>query len=286
MQQRRRREAAAASVEGFERSAGTASLFSVDKLWNYGRRLLQPRYWPELRRFAVRRLSREPLDRNTAPQAQAVTANMAISHVQAFKALGLPVSALKSFSDEEPARWSAAEMRVSTARDGMGGGADIDLLYSLCLALNAERVLETGVALGWSSLAILAAIAKQPGAILASVDLPYLGANLDDLVGLAVPNDLRALWSLRRGADRDELPQAIADCRPIDIAHYDSDKSYAGRRWAYPLIWEGLRDGGLLISDDVEDNLAFLDFATEISGKPLIVSAPHRARLVGILRKA
>jgi predicted O-methyltransferase YrrM len=248
--------------------------------------LLQPRYWPELRRFAMRRLSGKPLDQNTSPQARAVTADMAITHAQAFRALGLPASAVKSFAEEEHARSAAAQVRVSAARDGMGGGADIDLLYSLCLAFNAARVLETGVAFGWSSLAILSAIARRPGAILTSVDLPYLGANLDDLVGLAVPNDLRAGWSLRRGADRDELPQAIADIRPIDLAHYDSDKSYAGRRWAYPLIWDGLRDGGLLMSDDVEDNLAFLDFAADISVEPLIVGGPHRNRLVGILRKA
>ena len=282
----RRRRAAAASAADFGRSDGPASSLAADKLWNYGRRLLQPRYWPELRRFVMRRLSGRPLDQNTSPQAHAVTADMAITHEQAFQALGLPTAALRSFADAERTRWAAAEVRVSTARDGMGGGADIDLLYSLCLAFNAVRVLETGVAFGWSSLAILSAIAQRPGAILASVDLPYLGANLDDFVGLAVPNDLRECWSLRRGADRDELPRAIADARPIDLAHYDSDKSYAGRRWAYPLIWEGLRDGGLLMSDDVEDNLAFLDFAAEIAAAPLIVRGQQRNRLVGILRKA
>ena len=260
-------------------------MFALDKLWNYGRRLLQPRYWPELRRFAVRRLSGRPLDENTAGQARTVSADLAISREQAFEALGLPASAFKSFAQGESSRLAAAQIRVSVARDGMGGGADIDLLYSLCLAFNAVRVLETGVAFGWSSLAILSAIGSRPGAVLTSVDLPYLGANLDELVGLAVPNDLKSCWSLRRGADRDELPTAIADTRPIDLAHYDSDKSYAGRRWAYPLIWDGLRDGGLLISDDVEDNLAFLDFAAEISARPLIVSAPYRDRLTGILRK-
>ena len=281
----RRRKAVAAPAADFGRTDSPASLLAVDKIWNYGRRLLQPQYWPELRRFVMRRLSGKPLDENTAPQAHAATADMAISHAEAFEALGLSNSGLRSFASEEHTRWAAAEMRVNAARGGMGGGADIDLLYSLCCAFNAVRVLETGVAFGWSSLAILSAIGSRSGAMLTSVDLPYLGANLDNLVGLAVPNDLKERWSLRRGADRDELPQAIADTRPIDLAHYDSDKSYAGRRWAYPLIWEGLRHGGLLMSDDVEDNLAFLDFAADISVKPLIVSAPYRNRLAGILRK-
>ena len=280
MWQRRRETVSATQMERPE-----AGFLAVDKLWNYGRRLMQPRYWPELRRFALRRLRRRPLDENTALEARLATAELAISHEQAFRALGLPETALASLAVEEPERWQAAEMRVRAARDGMGGGADVDLLFSLCRAFGVVRALETGVAFGWSSLAILSAIAERPGAMLTSVDLPYLGANLDSLVGLAVPADLRDRWSLRRGADREELPAAIADTRPIDLAHYDSDKSYAGRRWAYPLIWEGLRQGGLLMSDDIEDNLAFLDFAAELSVEPMIVATPRRDRLVGILRK-
>ena len=258
---------------------------SLGKVLNYGRRLMQPRYWPELRRFALRRLSGRPMDENTAALAQERCAALAVSREEAVTRLGLPAMALRSFAADDPARLAAAEMRVNAARGGMGGGADIDLLYSLCIALDATRVLETGVAFGWSSLAILSAIAPRAGARLVSIDLPYLGANLDDLVGLAVPSNLKEGWTLRRGADRDELPGAIAAVRPIDIAHYDSDKSYLGRWWAYPLIWEGLRDGGLLISDDVEDNLAFLDFSEALGVAPLIVQAPQRARLSGILRK-
>jgi predicted O-methyltransferase YrrM len=261
------------------------TIFAADKLLNYGRRLLQPQYWPELRRFAVRRLSSRPTDENTAARARQQCERLAISREQALAALGYPAPSLKPFARHEPARLAAAEMRINAARGGMGGGADIDLLYSLCLALKAGSVVETGVAFGWSSLAILSAIASRPEAGLVSIDLPYLGANLDSLVGLAVPNDLASRWTLLRGADRDLLPGALAAARPVDLAHYDSDKSYLGRRWAYPLIWDSLRDGGILMSDDVEDNLAFLDFASEIGARPLIVSAPHRDRLTGLIRK-
>lgn len=269
----------------FDKPAGSVPL-ALDKLRNYGRRLLQPQYWPELRRFAFRRLSSRPADENTGKQARDLCARLATSREQAMQELGFAPSMLRSFAREERSRLAAAQMRVNAARGGMGGGADMDLLYSLCHALEATRVLETGVAFGWSSLAILSAIASHRDANLTSIDLPYLGANLDDLVGLAVPNDLRAHWSIRRGADRDELEDAIAATRPIDVAHYDSDKSYRGRRWAYPLIWDALREGGLLVSDDVEDNLAFLDFAGEIGVPALVVQAPHRSRLTGILRKA
>jgi predicted O-methyltransferase YrrM len=271
--------------DGDGAAAAPAASGTLAKLANYGRRLLQPQYWPELRRLTVRRLKGRPMDENTAERARTECARLAMSREEAFRALGFPHAALRSFRREEAARLDAAELRVSSAPGGMGGGADMDLLYSLCLATGATRVLETGVAFGWSSLAILSAISRDPAAELISIDLPYLGAKLDTLVGLAVPNDLRRQWSLRHGADRDELPGAVSKLAPLDLAHYDSDKSYLGRRWAYPLIWSGLRDGGMLISDDVEDNMAFLDFAADVGVSPVIARAPDRSRLAGVLRK-
>ena len=46
----------------------------------------------------------------------------------------------------------------------------------------------------------------------------------------------------------------------LDLCHYDSDKSYYGRRWAYPKLWEALKTGGIFISDDIQDNWAFKEF--------------------------
>ena len=52
------------------------------------------------------------------------------------------------------ARGRATNSRVPVA---MGGAANVELLYDLVRLLRPDRVLETGVALGWSSLAILLA---------------------------------------------------------------------------------------------------------------------------------
>lgn len=180
---------------------------------------------------------------------------------------------------------AGAQGRVEAAQKPMGGAADIDLLYSLCLATGAVRVLETGVAFGWSTLSILCAIEDKADSRLVSVDMPYLAANVDDLVGLAVPRELRGNWTLHRGADREKLPGAIAAIRPIDLVHYDSDKSYRGRVWAYPLIWDALKPGGILMSDDIEDNLAFLEFAEAVGIPPIVVRAPDGAKFSGIIRK-
>ncbi len=54
-------------------------------------------------------------------------------------------------------------------------------------------------------------------------------------------------------ADREGLPRALREAAPVDLAHYDSDKSPQGRAFAYAAIWQALREGGILVSDDVGD---------------------------------
>ena len=50
----------------------------------------------------------------------------------------------------------------------------------------------------------------------------------------------------------------------IDLCHYDSDKSWWGRNYAYPILWNSLNFNGLFISDDIQDNLYFAEFVKKI----------------------
>ena len=115
------------------------------------------------------------------------------------------------------------------------------------------------MAFGWSSLALLLSLRNRPAARLASVDMPYPKINNDAYVGCIVPEDLRTRWTLLRYADREGLPKALQLLGALDLCHYDSDKRYRSRMWAYPLLWNALRPGGLLLSDDIGDNVAFRD---------------------------
>lgn len=165
----------------------------------------------------------------------------------------------------------------------MGGSADLDLLYGLIYILKPKRLLETGVAYGWSSLAILLAIQNIPDSRLISIDMPYVNRNLDFLVGLAVPDHLQSKWTLLRLADRQGIPKALRRLGDIDFAHYDSDKSSDGRDFAYPIIWNALTPGGVFISDDISDNDYFIDFSERIGVRPLIVRCEDK--FAGILFK-
>jgi len=161
----------------------------------------------------------------------------------------------------DPAIFEEGEERAHRSAVAMGGPGDLSLLHAVTALTGARTAVETGVAYGWSSLAILSAMAKNGGGRLLSVDMPYPKMGNEAFVGIVVPERLLTGWTLVREPDRNGLRRAIRLAgEPLDLAHYDSDKSYYGRQFAFPLIWDALRPGGVFISDDIQDNLAFAEF--------------------------
>ncbi len=189
-----------------------------------------------------------------------------------------------SLSKIHPQELSEAEQRVRQSGAVMGGGSGIDLLFSLAQGISAEKIVETGVAYGWSSLAFLLSLERNQQGRLWSIDKPYPGSGAENFVGCAVPAQKHFQWVLLRGTDRNFLRQALQEAGIIDLCHYDSDKSYSGRMWAYPKLWKALRKGGIFISDDLGDNLAFKDFCEQIGEEPLIVEE-GKGRYLGVLVK-
>jgi predicted O-methyltransferase YrrM len=263
-----------------------AATVLAPKWLNYLRRLGQPVYWPQLARMALRGRRAAGAAFVGAEQAAAACATRATPLSDAFAAIGLEAPQSGRFAVRHEAEIAAARARVAAFGGHFGGGADIDVLYEVAVQLRAKRILETGVALGWSSFALLSAVSDASGeGGLWSIDLPYLGKWEDERVGAAIPDPLRRFWTLTRGADRDVLEKVLAKAAPLDLVHYDSDKSPNGRAWAYPRLWAALAPGGVLISDDIADNMAFLDFCDEIGFKPAIVRAADQKKFVGLLRK-
>lgn len=169
----------------------------------------------------------------------------------------------------------------------MGGAGNLDLLYHLSEYLEATRIVETGIAYGWSSLAILLSLAKRPTSQLISTDLPYSHFDATTYVGCVVPPQLHTNWTILRGPDRTMLPRALEMESRIDFCHYDSDKSRQGRNWAYPLLWRAVRAGGFFISDDIDDNLSFRRFCELRGVHPIVVSTPTSTgtKYVGVVKK-
>ena len=199
---------------------------------------------------------------------------------QFLKELGIKDYKFTStFKDElERARIRQEECPVE-----MGGPGDLELLYTICEHFNVENVIETGVAYGWSSFAILLSLQHRANSKLISIDMPYLFRENDSYVGYVIPKKLKSKWTLLRYADRQGIPKALKMFSKLDMCHYDSDKSYTGRMWAYPRLWNKLRKNGIFISDDIGDNIAFLDFARKVKRKPYLIKSG--TKFVGVLIK-
>lgn len=245
--------------------------------------LQRPHLYPQLLRLVRNKLMPwKAKKESTSKESIAWCTPRALDSVAAFVKLTghkPPASLLSQF----PGQLHDAEQRAEACPVKMGGPGDLDLLHWLTDEIQATRVIETGVAYGWSSLAVLLSLQKRPGSRLVSSDMPYVSLNNEEYVGVVVPHDLRQFWSIIRRADRQALPQALAQLPEIDICHYDSDKSYAGRLWAYPLLWKALRPGGYFISDDICDNVGFRDFADGLGLEPVIVKT--HGKFIGVIRK-
>lgn len=175
-----------------------------------------------------------------------------------------------------------ASSKVKNTPVQMGGEGALNILYNITFLSSAKKILETGVAYGWSSLAFLLALKKEGK--LYSIDMPYPKMKNEKFVGIVVPEELRANWKLYRYPDRIGVPKAIKETNTtFDIIHYDSDKSYSGRKWAYPILWKTVREGGFFISDDIQDNIAFKEFCEKLNKKPIIVESQNK--YVGIIVK-
>jgi predicted O-methyltransferase YrrM len=197
--------------------------------------------------------------------------------------LGVPARP-EPVSRLHPDEWQAALRAVERCPVRMGGPGHLDLIYHLVYHLRPTTVVETGVAYGWSTLAILLAMERRGEGRLFSVDMPYEGQESDPWMACVVPTPLRWGWTLIRKPDRDALPALMRDLGTIDFAHYDSDKSYDGRLFAYRLLYRHLSPGGVLMSDDVDDNLGFRDFTRGLGLQPLVLRRQD-GRYVGLVQK-
>jgi predicted O-methyltransferase YrrM len=146
-------------------------------------------------------------------------------------------------------------------------------------------MVETGVALGFTTATVLRAMADAGKGRLYSVDLPAIQHNPDEPVGRAVPSTVRDRWHLELGDSRKKLEPLCARVAPVDIFLHDALHTYSSQLREYHTAWPFIRSGGLLISDDV-NNPAFVEFARKMGVRPHLVAGPSRSDAIGLLRKS
>jgi len=153
---------------------------------------------------------------------------------------------LRRVNDENPrgARWPADSLMAR-------------LCYLSCRLIDPEVVVETGVAYGVSSAFILKALQENGRGTLYSIDLPPLRSGYEKFWGVAVPDELRGRWRLHRGSSASVLPRLLPEISTVDLFVHDSLHTHRNMRREFDTIWPHLRNGGLLLADDVERNRAF-----------------------------
>lgn len=170
-------------------------------------------------------------------------------------------------------------------------------LYTLVRGTRSMTVVETGVAAGVSSALILAALIKNGGGRLVSIDLPNPHStgysNLDGVVervwtpaslgsGWIVPSRLRSNWNLKLGSSVDLLGPSLEELGEIDFFFHDSEHSFSNMKFEFELAWPHIRQGGVLYADDVSMNEAFQDFFAAEHGEAVGGTTPAYR---GLMRK-
>ena len=117
-----------------------------------------------------------------------------------------------------------------------------------------------------------------------SSSVPYPKMNNEAFVGIVVPERMRGNWRVVRESYRRGLPRAISMLGGRSIrAIPNSDKSFYGRQYAYPITWRALKAGGVFISDDIQDNMAFAEFV-KVKDLPFAITESD-GKYVGIAVK-
>jgi predicted O-methyltransferase YrrM len=173
--------------------------------------------------------------------------------------------AVARFAAEIRASDFMAEMirrRDAFGSEGVMGAIDCATLYGLTRWLRPAAIVESGGYIGMSSAFILKALADEK---LETAKLYSMELSQDCDQGALIPDELRSAsagFVPMRGKvedilKRDQLPSSI------DMFLHDSSHSYRHMLWEFRQFWPRLRNGGLLVSHDVQMNAAFAEFVTK-----------------------
>jgi len=140
------------------------------------------------------------------------------------------------------------------------------VLYQICKILQPKIVVETGVAYGTSSAHILLALKNNQKGKLYSIDSTFRPWETKEMIGSAVPNYLKNKWNLIFGKSSEKLKKTLSNLEKIDVFFHDSLHTYKNMMFEFEMVWPFLRNGGILISDDIVSNNAFKDFCNTKKG--------------------
>jgi predicted O-methyltransferase YrrM len=146
-------------------------------------------------------------------------------------------------------RRAALERFPGPYRLGTTGEFGCEALYLLVRAAQPRVVVETGVLYGASSAHILAALVRNGGGELHSLEI---GRDpREPPHHHFVPRALQRHWRLVIGDSRHELGPLLQRCAPVDMFLHDSLHTFDHMTWEFETALPHLSPAGLLTSDDI-----------------------------------
>ena len=171
--------------------------------------------------------------------------------------------------------------KVVREYNDLGGIECPETLYVLVRTIKPMKVVETGVASGFSTFFLLKALERNGSGQLWSIDMP----NYTDVIasmkphykkcigsdpsgdripqgrnsGWLVPPLLRRHWHLISGVSSDTLPVLLDELGVIDLFLHDSEHTTENVSQELEKAWDHMSKGVLLV-DDANWNAAFSDF--------------------------
>jgi predicted O-methyltransferase YrrM len=250
---------------GTARLAATRPFELVDRLES----------WREIKRDGQR------YSNGTSSTADAVSLSQADAFDAIHNLLGLPTCG--TCNEEIHAISSEVTASLAGGHPYDAGEMLSPTLWMLIRHLKPLRIVETGVARGVSSAFILDALDKNGVGHLWSIDLPPIrGAN--EFTGSAVPARLQNRWTYILSSSRRALPPLLFELGAIDIFLHDGLHTAETMTFEFHHVWPYLVKNGVLVSDDVQSNAAFADFASRIDRQPLLMTDAGKATAIGLLK--
>jgi predicted O-methyltransferase YrrM len=235
-------------------------------------------------RFLLKRLLRSfiwpPLEELLSTQSHVISSPAQVVALL-FPEAGIDLEDLCIEFQELQAELDARTGRIQLPPDTCEWAIEAETAFLLYVVVRLTRpalVVETGVANGASTYYFLHALTKNQVGRLVSTDVK-------SDVGKLISDGERGAWQLHclneRSAGRD-FEAIISSLPPIDVFFHDSDHTYRAQTLEYRIAFNALKEGGLLISDDVNYSYAFADFCKQHGLDPIYVL--DRRKVIGIAR--
>lgn len=158
------------------------------------------------------------------------------------------------------------------------GGSELFLnsvMYLITKLTQPDTIVETGGAFGKSTVYFLQALEENGKGVLYTLDLhpdkvgKYIWWPVGQPSCFLVPSCLRHRHHLILGDAKETLPRLLQELGTIDVFQHDSDHSYEHMLFEYRTAWPYLKPGGVLLSDDIRNHSAFVEFSQEVGRPPI-----------------